>query len=195
MLPEFADFAGQLFAGVDPATVRELTEKLRHANYTPPAFYETDPLPQVSQGDVLGEIPFRSLNEMGSWMEMRAPALVLSNTCDIEQDTHTVLARGLPLHVIVDEGGVDAGALTNNAIYHLFSLPDIPDLGSHVFDLSALQTVNSDWLRNEIEEGGLCRHASLSQLGYWLCVCKLTVHFLRPETAEVVRTDNPCPQH
>jgi len=74
-----------------------------------------------------------------------------------------------------------AREVSSNTINNMLFLPSCPEIGDIVFDLSSVGSFSSRFVANGLGAGSLRRYASLSQLGYYMFLAKLTVHFFRPE--------------
>jgi hypothetical protein len=108
--------------------------------------------------------------------------MLISNTCDAEHDGAVILA---PMFRIDALEGLDKRALKQNQIFRFLHLPD-SRIGDYVVDLGMLAAYPTGLVARIIETSGKC--ASLTQLGYYFFLCKLTVHLMRPEDQGVQMT-------
>ncbi len=111
--------------------------------------------------------------------------MLLSNTCDATNDDSILLAPALPYEAFQDDPRL--AQIRTNIVYSLFFLPNVPALNGRIIDLSLIHSVARDFLVDNIQRGVVHRVSSLSQLGYYFLLSKLTVHLLRPETNEINR--------
>lgn len=198
MLSEFARLVGEIFPSVDSKTVQECLDavKLEDAHKSGPRFgkslrtsgklYSTRPPAKLLQGDVVYPVIFVVETVNGELLERESAAMILSHSCDLDNDVVAVVAECRPLSAYA--GDPKLPAIVNNHVYSKFYLPSVPSDGEHyVVDLAQPLQVRVDKLWAAYRAGHVRRVASLSQLGYWLFVAKLAIHFLRPQDASDVR--------
>ena len=57
-----------------------------------------------------------------------------------------------------------------------------------VIDFGLINSYSTKLIGQSIEDKKINKIASLNDLGYYLFLCKLTIHFMRPEDIEVQQT-------
>lgn len=190
MLEEYIDFVKSLFPCISPYTQERAKECIRqfyilHSEF--PCFTGTN-IPDLNQGDIISELPFRRYNEVGDEEEYVTDGLIISNSCDIENDDQILIAPFFPIADL----GLDLNNLKNNAYFNLLFFPD-NRYAAHVADLSLLSPFPKKVIQDKIFAGALTKKHSLNQVGYYLLISKITVHLLRPEdmTVQSLR-DSDC---
>ena len=68
--------------------------------------------------------------------------------------------------------------------FRLFYIPD-PETQDLLIDFSLLTTLSRNTFLSLLQKGIVHRIAALSQIGYYMFICKLTVFFMRPEDVQV----------
>lgn len=186
MLDEFAELLGQVFPSVEPDTARRFIQATKAGRALPSDLYSPIVLNGVCQADILGPLRFHTIETDGDSATADGFGLILSNSCDVEHDELVVASYGYTLSDLEASPSAELRTLCRdaqrNTINNLLYLPSIPEAGNVVFDLSWLGTFSSEFVATSIASGAVQRYASLSQLGFYLFLAKLTVHFLRPET-------------
>lgn len=177
----FIDFVQEIFPCINPYTkdrvkqaIRQFYEAEQTCNY-----FMSQPLEYLAQGDILDSILFRFFDDDGNEYTHRTKGLLISNTCDSHRDDFVVFAPLLPL-----DSFDNRQAITNNQIFRLLFFPDYTYAG-YVVDLSILSAVPRALIDKYISSGEITKVASLNSLGYYLFLCKLTVHLMRPEDTDV----------
>lgn len=181
MLSEFIDFVASVLPSVDPETeaaAKSVADQfeLHSGRY---AFTTTQLLPELSQGDVLSNVPFMYFDENGSLQSFKADAVIISTSCDIDHKDALLLAPVMP----VNEVRIDHVAVEHNKVFEYMYLPD-PCINDKYFFLGFISTIDINIIRKGIEEGKFERVLSLNQLGYYFLILKLTVMLFRKEDAE-----------
>lgn len=185
MMKSFIDFAHELFPSISPYTKENVKEAIRQFESKGRKFnfFLYDSLKYLSQGDIIGELPFTYYTSDGSVRKFKSNGLLLSNTCDAENDDTIIFAPLIPIN------GFD-GDLTNilkNMNYRLLHFPD-KDFHDYVIDFGLINSYSTKLIGQSIEDKKINKIASLNDLGYYLFLCKLTIHFMRPEDIEVQQT-------
>ena len=105
--------------------------------------------------------------------------IVLTTSCDIDHDD-TILIASVP--DLKDYKGKIDTIKQNQTLTYLY-LPDFKMREKYV-DFSLVNTYSSSLIKKAIEIGTIKRYASLSKVGYYLFLCKLSAFLLRREDAE-----------
>jgi len=197
MLGEYVKLLGQLIPPVDPDVARRVIESVRRERPTPSQLYATPAPAGICQGDIIGPIDFKWIGEDGEWVEDKGLGLVLSNSCDAEQDDYITVAfcfeyGEFAVDVAVSKNPDFVVGVANNCVTNLLFLPAAPGAGDLVCDLSTVLTASRPFLERGLADGSLQRFAALSPFGYYLFLSKLSLHYLRPEV-EVERPMPPKP--
>lgn len=178
MMKEFIDFVQELFPSISPYTKEKVKDAIKQFNISGKTVncFMARPLSELCQGDIVEDLPFSIYNIKGDRSIFKTKGILLSNSCDAENDDAIIFAPFLPIEKI----NLDKNNITKNLIYRLLYFPD-SIFKDYVVDLSLLNSYNKQLIINAINDGKIKKVASLSQFGYYLFICKLTVHFLRPE--------------
>ncbi len=178
MLAEFIDFVDEILPSVSPdvkenakAAILQFEKEGHVLNYL-----TTSELDELSQGDILSNIPFSYFEDNGEQHIFAADALVVSTSCHIDQKNKLVLVPVLPLSSFTG----DRCALEKNTIYDFMYIPDV-QMGEKYIDFSVWCTYNKDLIMEGIKRSKIKRIASLNQLGYYFFIVKLTVYLMRKE--------------
>jgi hypothetical protein len=187
MLDDFAQLLAEVFPSVTPETAQRFIASAKQRSPIAGELYSPVTLPGICQSDILGPLTFRIVDDQGRWTQAEGYGLVLSHSCDIENDEYVIISYGFPMAEFRDEmtqaGKASyADAVERNTIDHLFFLPAVPGAGDLVFDLSIVSSYSSRFVAQALNVGTIRPYASLSQFGFYLFIAKLTVHLLRPET-------------
>jgi hypothetical protein len=132
------------------------------------------------QGDIIKEVPFRKYDDNGQEEEYISDGLIVSNSCDIENDTQVLIAPFIP----IDKLSLDMSALKNNSYYSLLYFPD-SRYSDKVADLNLLSPYPRKLILDKIAVGKIIKIFSLNLIGYYLFISKITVHLLRTEDSNV----------
>jgi hypothetical protein len=191
VLLEFVKLVRELFPSISPYTAASCIAAIKQHDSTlnglPLFSSSTPPEPtELNQGDFIGPLTFTRVEVGGHVKQMSASGMLLSNSCDVENDRNVIFAAAIPAANF--DTNPRLSSIRTNTVFNLFYLPDVPQLGGQVVDLSLVQSVSREHLRSGLLEGSIKRYIGFSQLGYYLFLSKLTVHLLRPETEEIRRT-------
>jgi hypothetical protein len=188
MLKEFIDFVDSVLPSVDPeakdkakAAIEQFQKNGNRFEYLLP-----EKLSTLSQGDIVSEVPFSYFKEDGSQYIFRAKGMVISTSCHIDQKEVINIVPVLPLDFFEgDENG--KRELEANRIFNYMYFPENM-LKDYFVDFSRINTYNKNLIVRGIEEGKIHRICSLSQIGFYLFIIKLTVFFMRKEDAETMES-------
>jgi len=185
MLREFAQLVAELFPSLDSRNTREYLNQLRREPVSWLDLYATQIPPEVTQGDIVDPVSFIVEEQDGSLAELVAPGMILSHSCDIENDDYIIVAPCRPFSYFQQHRS--AGDIKNNTFLSVFYLESVPTLGDRVVDLSVMQSIRMKTLKSSLQNGTVRRVSSFTMLGYYFLVAKLTVRFLRPQPLDEVR--------
>lgn len=184
MIKEYINFVQELFPCISPGTKESVREALSQFKVQGKTFccLQSTPFKDLVQGDIVGPIPFRRYHSNGQEFTVNTRGMVLSNSCDVENDETILIAPFIPIAELT--GYFDRASIENNRTYRLFYLPD-PEIKSDVVDLSLISTFPKKLIHELILHGKIEKIGSLNQLGYYMFLCKLTIHLMRPEDTEL----------
>jgi hypothetical protein len=182
MMPEFIDFTKSLFPSIDPYIAEEVKNSLKQFEENGGRYkcFTNRSFSFFSQGDIIDKLKFIKVNDSGQIIEKELKALLLSNTCDAENDDVLLCAPLISLTSLK----VDQDTLKKNRIYKLLYFPGYR-YDDYVVDLSLVSSFSKVLINKLLENEIIKKEASLSDFGYYLFLSKLTVHFMRPENTEV----------
>ena len=125
MLEEFIDFVNSVLPSVDP----EARDKAKAAiaqfsnDGNQYEFLLSNLLPQLSQGDIISEIPFVYLKDNGEQEIYKAKGMVISTSCHIDQKEILNIVPVLPLDFF-DGDRNKKRELMGNKIYDYMYIPE-----------------------------------------------------------------------
>jgi hypothetical protein len=192
LTPEFARFVEGLFPAVDPAEAKKVIAALQKAPPTGREFFAHRLPEKLSQGDIIEPITFIIQDNTGEFGQRVGAGMVLSNSCDIDEDDRVLVAEIQPFELFRNHSA--RSSIQSNTFYRTLYLANTPHNGDIVVDLAQVQTLRKDLLLSSIGRGDVNRRASFTNLGYYLFIAKLTIHLLRPQSAEEVRNSAPRPR-
>lgn len=178
MLVEFIDFVDSVLPSVSPdfrdgakQAIVQFEKEGHTLNYL-----TTNRLKELSQGDILSNLPFTYFDENGEQCVFKADAIVISTSCHIDQKKKIILAPVLPFSSFLG----NKHDLQKNIIFDYMYMPD-EQMKDKFVDFSILCTYSKDLIMDGIKRERIKRVASLNQLGYYFFIIKLTVYFMRKE--------------
>lgn len=181
---EYMSWVKEMFPSISPYThqmamssVREYIKNHGSIDYIAPS-----PLPFLAQGDILKDMFFWHISDSGELIEINSPGILLSNTCDAENDD-LILFSPLIAITAFEENGFNKDAIVMNHYTSLLYLPE-PPLKDYVVDLSVATSYNRELIMSSINSQKLNKISSLSLKGYYFFLSKLTVHLMRPEACD-----------
>lgn len=185
MIPEFIDFCKDLFPSISPYTREQAKRAMEQFQdlYGNPKLVAHPKNSELYQGDIYTEIPFIYTNEKGESLYVMRKAQLLTNTCDAVRDDHLIFAAVHPCEEF-SQNKNDLVSIKSNRTFRLFYLPDT-ETQDLLIDFSLLTTLSRKTFESLLASGQVRRIAALSQIGYYMFICKLTVFFMRPEDAQV----------
>lgn len=93
MLKELIDFVDASFPSIPYGEKEKAKEAIEQFNITGETvnYLFARPLPELSQGDVLSDIPFVYYDTNGSLLRFKAKAMVVNTSCHIENKDYITL--------------------------------------------------------------------------------------------------------
>lgn len=181
MLEEFIDFVDSVLPSVDSeakdkakAAIAQFKKDGNNFEYLMPQV-----LTYLSQGDIISEIPFRYFDENGKQFQIVAKGMVISTSCHIDQKKYINIVPVFPVSDLEDNEN-QLKDLRNNKIFDYMYIPE-NKIKDYFIDFSRVNTYDKRLILNEISNGKIERICSLSQLGFYFFIVKLTVFLMRKE--------------
>jgi hypothetical protein len=178
MLSEFFEYVDALFPSVpndvrDKARecIRQFEEKGSKADYL-----LQYPLDELSQGDIISEIPFFYMSDDGEQRVFRTRGMVISTSCDI--DNHDKISLVPLFHM--DSVPKDKEVIRKNKALPYMYLPD-KKIEEYYINFKYICSYGKDLLISAIATKTVERVASLSQIGYYFFICKFSAFLFRRE--------------
>lgn len=185
MLKEFIDFAESVLPSVDPdlrdGAKKAITQFEREGKQV--NLLAAKPLEDLSQGDIISNVPFAFFDKNGNQKTFTAAAFVLSTSCHIDQKDKLILAPILPLDAYENKNIDD---LKKNTVFDYMYISD-GCMKDKFINFQIMTTYNKELITSGLENGKLQRTASLNQIGYYFFVVKLTVYFMRKEDSDTLK--------
>lgn len=178
MLKELIDFVDASFPSIPYGEKEKAKEAIEQFNKTGETvnYLFDKPLPELSQGDVLSDIPFVYYDTDGALLRFKAKAMIVNTSCHIENKDYITL---VPVVSLMDFES-QVASVKNNQAYEIMYIPD-QKLEEYCIDFSMPMTYTSDLIKGQIDQGQIKRIASLSQIGYYLLLIKLNIYLMRRE--------------
>lgn len=182
MIEDFISFVKRIFPSIDPYEAERVKSAVRQFEETGRTYkcFTSKPFQYLAQGDIIDELPFTMLDDNARMGKYRSKGLILSNTCDLENDDNIICAPLLPISSI----DLPRDTIEKNVVYNIIFFPD-HRFSDYIVDLSLINTFPKSVINKAIEKEEIKKIASLSDFGYYLFLSKLTIHFMRPEDVEV----------
>ena len=184
MLSEFIDFCTELFPSISPYTKEQAKVAMEQfETVRTPRLAETCDEFDMLQGDIFSEIPFYYTDEDGKLRIIKRKALLLSNTCDASRDRILLFAATHPLQDFSSNPSM-VSTIKQNKKYSAFYLPD-QCLADEYVDFELINSMSRETFLAMHEKKKVNRLATLTLVGYYMLICKMTVFFMRPEDVQV----------
>jgi len=191
MLDQFARLVESLFPAINPADAKSCIEAIRQHGPVSREFYAGTLPPKPCQGDIVEPLTFIVPEDDGTFAERVGPGMILSNSCDFDEDAQLVVAECRPFQPY--QAHRSSAAIKNNTFFSLMYLADVPARGDLIVALSQLQSVRQVFLKTGLDNGHITRLMSFTRLGYYFLIAKLTVHLLRPQAPDEIRHEARAP--
>jgi hypothetical protein len=151
----------------------------------------------ILQGDVVKDLPVFILGRNGKLRKKDLPVLLLNHDCDMQIDDsipRSEFISFIPLlpfkEYIQHFRGIQQHSIDvrNNIITNKFYVSTLPkESEDYVADLGLISSIDSCYFHEKMREGSIKKVAELSFNGYYYYLAKLTLHFMRRETQDVIR--------
>lgn len=185
MIPEFLDYCEQLFPSIDPYTAEGAKNALKQ-------FEESDCLNNLTlassdgdlrQGDIFSWVPFFVSDNDGKLQLYDLKAMLLTNTCDCVRNDYLEFAAVWRLHDFSPDPKRVRDIKRNCNFQYLY----IPDrrIEDDLIDFGLITSLPRTVFERFLTEGRTKKIVSLSWVGYYMFLAKLTVFFMRCEDSDV----------
>lgn len=176
-LESFIDYCNNIFPSIDSSVKQSIKEALKQFDINKFNWFSKNNLEGITQGDILDNIYFNYQDENGNYSAYHTKAIVISNSCDIENDDYVLLAPFIPIDTneFSEEQKQD---LVNNRYFGKMCLSYSP-IENYYIDFSKIQSFNKKLLFKLLEKNKIKLEYSLSQFGWYFLLTKLTIHFMR----------------
>lgn len=183
-LEEFINYSNQIFPAIDSSVRNSIKDALRQFDINKFSWFSTNNLGGICQGDILDKIPFTFQEESGKSSAFPTKAMVISNSCDIENDKDILLAPLIP-YLDTDEFNENQKKDLLNNKYNGKMCLSYSSVGNYYVDFSRIQSFNKNLIVNLINLNKIKLEHSLSQFGWYFLLTKMTIHFMRIEDHEL----------
>jgi len=188
MISELLDFVDSVLPSVDSAAknkaqaaIAQFVQEGKQIKYL-----LSSKLSELSQGDIISEIPFSYFKEDGSQHNFKARGLVVSTSCHIDQKDLINIVPVLPMKFFTGDSNAKRD-LQENRVFDYMYFPE-NEMQDYFVDFSKVNTYNRTLIMKGIETEKIERLFSLSQIGFYFFIIKLTVFFMRKEDAETMNS-------
>ena len=184
----FIDFVSSLFPSISPYIQAQTKLSLEQFYEKGKTFecYNTKSFDDLCQGDIIENIPIIKVAKNGKLEKALRTVIILSNSCDIENDDYILVA---PFYSFTEAELSESqiNEMKQNRFYGEMYFPDVSE--EEMFaDFSFIQALPKGFIYKSISEKKSRVLHSLNLVGYYLFLCKLTIHFMRPEDAGVQKS-------
>lgn len=182
MLRFFEEYCNQIFPSVDTEVQNAVRTAIKQINMDNKNWFMPKLLPDLSQGDILSELPFTIQKEDGSTETYMTKGMILSNTCDLVRDDYIMIA---PLYDI-SKGPFEEKQikdLKDNVFSGKMCFKN-SELDNYFADFSQSTTFNRKLILEAMNRDFVKREESLTQFAWYLLLIKLTVYYMRVENHE-----------
>ena len=181
-MKEFIDFVDSVLPSVDPNARDKAKEAILQFEKTGKKFnwFRYNILPELSQGDIISEIAFTYIDKCGDIYKYKAKGMVVSTSCHIDQKQFINIVPIFPLKKDRPE------QLCKNMIYDFLYFNEL-DMKDYYVDFSKINTYDKSLIVNGINSSKIRRLFSLSQIGYYMFIVKLTVFLMRKEDSDTMK--------
>ncbi len=178
---KFIDFVKEIVPSVSMETAEEVKKWIRDTERIGYESYYSREQKDLLQGDVIDGIKFILVNEEGKLMVTpKMKAMVMSTSCDIEQDDNITLC---PLFENSDLKESVVDAVKNNLKYDALFI-NAKEIENYHIRFSVSNTVSKKYIFNALKEGRIKKIFTMSRITHYLFIVKLTLHYMRHEDAE-----------
>lgn len=181
----FVTFVQSLFPSISPYIEAETKHNLEQFYKNGKTFecYNPSVLDGICHGDIIENVSLIRVGEDGEITQAVRTVIVLSNSCDIENDDYIVVAPFFSFtEVNFNKSRIEEMKL--NKFYGKLYFPDVSEEPMFA-DFSFAQSLPKRYFQESLKNNTMKILHSLNLVGYYLFLCKLTIHFMRPENADL----------
>jgi hypothetical protein len=189
MLAEYARLIQGLFPSIDPNAAKQLIAAAGASGFSDEQYFATQLGDKLCQGDVVEGLRWIVEREDGSYVRKAESGILLSHSCDVDNTEWLTFASCVPF----DSKLGNANSIKRQEVTELYYLPAHGTRSSMVADLAQLQSRRAAGVLSGIADGSLHRVDSLTQLGHYHFIAKLTIHLLRPQSLDEIRYQSAAP--
>lgn len=190
MMRELIEFYEEIFPSISPYTADEAKRACEQFENSDNTFSVamTSCFEELSQGDIFSEMPFVFIDKEGKQCILKADALLLSNTCDCVRNEKLQFAALFKVSDFSEDEETRKN-IRHNRMFQCLYLPDTR-LNDEFVDFGLICSYDRELFLRLVKEQKVKKKISLSQIGHYILMTKLTVYFLRPEDSEVYASRN-----
>lgn len=133
----------------------------------------------LAQGDVFDKMPFLYMDNEGGVRKEKFNGMLLTNTCDNIHNDYLLFAALRPLSDFKSNHDT-IKAVKDNICFDFMYIDSMQTMDYYV-DFTTITTYSRELIQQGIEKGKITRVCSLSQVGYYFFICKLTIFLMRWE--------------
>lgn len=185
----FISFVGRIFPSISPEDRWAALKAVRSHPPSSADLFAVSLPKKLCQGDIVRDLTFSLPGEDARTRRSIAPGMLLSHSCDLDNDEYVTCAPVYPFSVFEANKGL-AGSLRRNEIASRLFIPAVSKFGERVVDFAHAQPFRAAYLLNRTDRQPEFRETSFTSLGYYFLLAKLTIHYMRPQTADEIRGDN-----
>ncbi|MHB8280581.1 MAG: hypothetical protein ACYDIA_23490 [Candidatus Humimicrobiaceae bacterium] len=190
-LKEFLELYRNTFPNISMDNREIIKEYFNNYEYNTDKFFTIYNKDTILQGDSYSDIKSIMILGDGKVVGANLNGMVMSNTCDVENDGYILIAPVYDFEYLLKLDPKIKSTIYNikkNLIYRYFYIPKCFGNSECVVDFSRICTYQKKYLYKKIQESTSKKLLSLTQLGYYLFILKLTIHLLRAES-EIIDRD------
>lgn len=177
MIKEFIDYTYQIFPSIDTNTKNGIKELIGQYDTNKPNWF-SDTLDNISQGDIIENLPFSQYDDNGNEIPFLTKGMILSNTCDLTRDDYIIIAPLIPFEHDFKES--TKKAIQQNIVSGKMCLTSC-ELYNLYIDFSMSTLFRRSVVMKLFELGKIRRIHSLSQFGFYFLCSKIAIYYLRVE--------------
>lgn len=189
MLAELTKFVQLIFPSIDPSVAKPYLKAIQENRVGPHELFSLQITQELSQGDILEGLALVATADDGSLQEVTSPAIVVSNSCEIDKNRFITVAMCRPFSAYLTHPS--RVAIERNEFFSLLYFPVVPNSPPLVADFSIVHSVSREFLLDAVARGSVKRLASLTVVGWYFFLLKLTVYFLRMRAEDEIRLSPP----
>jgi hypothetical protein len=144
-----------------------------------------NPVPELSQGDILTSIPFIDFSDDGKLFHFITPGMIVTSSCDLDRKDKIVFCPCFPLEQFRALKAYKE--ISKNHVFEFFFIGRVSTGEEWVVDLSNLMTLRRSRVFHQIQTESISRMHSLTQIGWYIFITKFSMKYFRPDDPENMR--------